>query len=510
VTTQNGKPSPPLQPIDLPIVIDGRAIWPTEGRDTFTLAYDSGVRLLMPRPTEEELAAMRGANKYILHDLNIQEIISFLSRVGAFWGLDNLAHPLYLRAVNLLCAINGYSRKMAQREMNITSAVLSLPGAWHDLLDAELGSRFYLEDWLHRHDALIHAQPIGNILHVLVGNVPVSGVMSIVRGCITKNRTIAKLAKRDPVTTLFFILSCLEIDPNHPVSRSLTAMYWPAGDDLEQQIIDQADVVCAWGGAEAMRQIKAKARPGVDVLEFGPKTSVALIGAESADSARVALDLAHDVSLYDQEACFSPQIVFVEGDHQAFANHLRDGLYKYSTLLAKGQTVPDVHAHVWRSRLEAHYNQNDMLCSPDTEWTIITVRTMDEINEHPLSRCIYVFPIATLQDCLPHITPNTQTIAMSPWNRNPEIRDAATLRGATKITEVGLVEAFRVGTTHDGIFPLSRLVRWACIEKGADYWGKYIQQGPLDTTRWLMMNAAQLESVPSEAPTEDGRERDGG
>jgi long-chain-fatty-acyl-CoA reductase len=288
----------------------------------------------------------------------------------------------------------------------------------------------------------------------------------------------------------------LELAPEHPVSKSMNILYWPGGDPIEGQMLSLANVVCAWGSAEAVQSIKSQVGSGVDVLEFGPKTSFAIIGQESASSKKVALDLAHDVALYDQEACFSPQIAFVEGDYQLFVENLAKGLEIYKTLMPKAQTIPDSHAQVWRTRMEAFYNNNTVIKTDDTEWTIAVIKEPSEINEHPLSRFIFIIPVENILDCLPYITPDVQTLTISPWHRNSEIRDEATLRGASKITEVGLIEAMRIGSTHDDIYPLQRMVRWVCVERGCDYWGKYIEQGPVDTTLWLMKNEQQLERVP--------------
>lgn len=45
------------------------------------------------------------------------------------------------------------------------------------------------------------------------------------------------------------------------------------------------------------------------------------------------------------------------------------------------------------------------------------------------------------------------------------------------------------------MFPMHELVRWVCVERGKDYWGKFIEDGPLDTTKWLMQNKKQLENI---------------
>lgn len=221
-----------------------------------------------------------------------------------------------------------------------------------------------------------------------------------------------------------------------------------------------------------------------------------MIGKESSDCRRVGIDLAHDLSMYNQEACFSPQIVFVEGDHRPLMTHLEAGLRLYEDLLPKEEASLDVHAHVSRSRLEALYEGNEVLTSEGgTGWTIIAIDALEQINEHPLSRTAYVMSVAEISDCLRYVDAQTQTVTISPWERQIEIREQLTLRGATKITAVGLVETSRIGSTHDGMFPMHRLVRWVCVERGSDYWGKYVREGPIDTTKWLMMHEQQLERL---------------
>jgi long-chain-fatty-acyl-CoA reductase len=211
--------------IELPIIIQGKPIYPSVERDNYVLSYDSDLNFIIPKINASDLDILLKSPRHRLHNLNIQEIISFLLKVGRFWLPENIDHPLYQNAIEYLTHVNGYDFKMAQRELNLISACCAVQGVLFDLLDAELGNRLYLEEWLPRGDALVHAEPVGNILHILVGNVPVSTIMSVIRSIITKNQTFGKLPSRDPITTLFFALSMLEIDPEHPVSKSMNIFY---------------------------------------------------------------------------------------------------------------------------------------------------------------------------------------------------------------------------------------------------------------------------------------------
>ncbi|MBB2911301.1 long-chain-fatty-acyl-CoA reductase [Streptosporangium becharense] len=493
--------------IDLPIFLGGRPIFLAPDREAHVLSYETAARARIPVITQAEIAQLEAHDRFGLARLHIQEIVAFLQKVGRFWAIENMDHPLYRRALDQMSAISGMSRKMAQREFNLIHVLCTYGAALYDMLDAEIGSRFYLDDWLVRNDALVHAHPWGNALHVMVGNVPASSIMSLIRGIITKNTTIAKLPKRDPITALYFALSMHEIDPDHPVTQSMNVLYWPGGDPAEEKFIRLADVACVWGGEKPVKRVKELVRTGVSVLEFGPKSSFALIGAESAGSKKVAIDLAHDIAIYNQEACFSPQMVFVEGRENTagFTANLIEALNLYDRLLPKGFVSDDAHALVSRARLEALYSGNDVHTSPEggTAWTVTVVPDPGHINEHPLSRTIYVIPVDDIGDAVNHCTPDTQTIIISPWNRNPEIRDEATLRGASKITEVGLAEWHRIGIPHDNIYPMHSLLRWVGVERGLDYWGKYIENGPIDTTKFLMVHETLTEDIDT-LPAADG------
>ncbi len=482
--------------IELPIIIGGEVYYPSNERENIEIEYANGVKVIIPKANKSDIEKIKNINKYMLHDMHFQEIINFLRKVGKFWDLSNASDPLYVEAMNNLSAINGYDLKMSQRELNIINVMCSFGDTLHDMLDAELGSKFYLEEWLPVADALVHAEPKGNVLNIMVGNVPISSVMSLVRSIITKNKTIAKLPKRDPITALYFALSFLKIDPNNPVSKSISIIYWQREDETEKSLIDISDVVVIWGGGAAVESIRSKTKSGTDIIEFGPKTSFAVIDKDASKSSKVAIDLAHDISIYNQEACFSTQMAFVEGNSDILINNLKHGLEKYSKLLPKGEATFDVHAHVTRTRLEELYKCNIVVQSREnTDWTIIKINDPSEIKEHPLSRVIYVIELEKFEDFMKYVNENTQTITISPWSRNTEIRDRATLLGASKITEIGLAEWQRIGMPHDNVYPLSRLVRWVGVERGLDYLGKNIEDGPVDTTLWLMMNENLLENI---------------
>jgi long-chain-fatty-acyl-CoA reductase len=300
-----------------------------------------------------------------------------------------------------------------------------------------------------------------------------AGLFSIFRSAITKNQTIAKLPKRDLLTTLLFALSFAEFAPDHPITRSISAVYWEPGSPEEDEIVDMADVVCAWGQRESLESIKRKLSYGTEFVEFGPKRSLQLIGRDTPDYGYAAMKAAYDISMYDQEACFSPQEAFVEGDPAPFVEGLKEWLEKGLIRIPRGPLGDDAKARISRARSEAKFRGWQVHSPAHSAWTIIVTDGSCTVQSHPLGRCIYIHPVREIRDALPFIDKDTQTVAVHPPELGAELADALAERGVARITEVGRSGRPRPGFAHDGIYPLSRLIRWVTQERGIRFKYKF-------------------------------------
>jgi hypothetical protein len=84
---------------------------------------------------------------------------------------------------------------------------------------------------------------------------------------------------------------------------------------------------------------------------------------------------------------------------------------------------------------------------------------------HPLGRTIFVIPVKDLTESFNHIGPETQVVAIEPYERAVDMREALTLKGVDRITHLGKMGYFAVGAPHEGMYPLSRMVRWVKMRK---------------------------------------------
>jgi len=413
----------------------------------------------LPKVSEKDIQEMKSVDKSAMHDLSIDEIISFYQHVRRLW--ESKTYEKREELVDLTHRMTGYSREMIELGMRQIQEMLSEKNL-ETMLNSELGDKRFLDEWIPKGEISIHCQPRGNVLHILAGNVPPVSVLSLLRGTLTKNCNIAKMPSGDVVTSSYLAQSYLDVDPEHPITKSTSVVYWPSD---EKKILDElmsfVDCVCVWGGKEAVETIRKEAPSKIELLEFGPRRGIQLIGKEAFNELKqVSLKASHDLTLFDQEGCFSPQIGFVEGDVEKYAKFLAESLKEENERLPKGHRPLDGHAAITHTREYSKFRGHRVFTSGKTEWTIIIVNKLEEIKTHPLGRTIFLVPVKSIRDAVDHIGPETQVVAIEPFDRAIELRDELTLKGVDRITHLGKMGYFAVGAPHEGMYPLSRMVRW--------------------------------------------------
>ena len=453
----------------LPIVIEGVEVWDT-GAGFHELVYETGAKVRIPKlsPELEQQLAERSRN--VLSSVHLDDITIALELVGQHWS--DRKYALHSEAVKLAAWVTGHSANVMEEDYQRVGRALRR-AKLYELVEGDLGSSLLLDDWVPNQSIFERVFPLGRVLHLMVGNVPLAGLFTLTRSVLTKNSTLAKLPSRDPVSCLFFARTFVRALPDHPVTKSLSVVYWPGGSEQETTMIRSSDLVCAWGQGKSIQSMKERTPRGVDFLEFGPKESMLLVCYEHPDTSGVCVRAAYDVSVYEQEACFSPQRVFVEGDAQAFAEGLARAMAGMMRRLPAGHRSSDRSAHVQRARLEAAFTGSQVFNGDSLAWTVILAPDLDSVIEHPLTRTIYVHPVSDLKEALRFVHKDTQTVGVSPWQRGRELATELANRGASRVCDVGLVSRPRPGFTHDGFRPMQRMVRWVGLERGLDYKGKF-------------------------------------
>lgn len=459
--------------IELPIIICGEIKYP-EGDNYIEINYENDVLVRITRPSKEDFKRIFDYSQE-LHKVPLAHVSRYMTVFAR--KFLNPMNPIRQEAVELSSYVTGYSKEMLDRDYGIISAYLSARHTSYEMLEAEFGDWRITEEWVRNKVARVRAFPRGRVFHILVGNVPIAGMYSVVRSILTKNQTVVKLASRDIISTLFFMKALIESNENGPeyrklISSSLSAFYLEKESDDLVQMINSADMVCAWGKGESLRNIKKLIPHSVPFLEFGPKRSFSLLFIDdTCDVEKAAIRMAHDLSIYDQEACLSPQQLFIIGDSKEYLKKLQKWLDWQSESLSRGIVNSDAESHIIRTGLEAKYRGWEVMEGRNKQWNIILCNPYD-IAEHPLGRTLFIHQIEKVEDMIPFIDDETQAISIYPYDdRAADIGELFCSHGASKICETGMVAYPREGWTHDGMYPLHYFVRLCYLDEnmGEEY-----------------------------------------
>jgi hypothetical protein len=345
----------------------------------------------------------------------------------------------------------------------------------HAQLDNELGGADVLDDWRAVNTpwggSRVRAFP-PRLVHVLAGNAPGVAAQSITRAALVKSVSLFKLPSNDLFTATAVLRVMAELAPNHPVVHSFSAVYWRGGDEaIESRLFHPQyfDKLVAWGGESAIRGAKRYIGPGFELVSFDPKTSISFIGREAFRDdetiAKVARLAAHDATPFNQSACVSSRIQYVEGEEaeiDRFCEHLQ------SELGVERRTCSEVGPRISGELRE----EIEMLRGMEPYYRVwgqfdgrgLVIRSEERVDFHPDGKIVNVVPVANLAEAVRFANVATQTVGVYPPERKEELRDALASAGVQRVVTLGSALGPAPGLPHDGFYPLQRFVRWVTDE----------------------------------------------
>src|SRR5690606_21708755 len=181
-----------------------------------------------------------------------------------------------------------------------------------------------------------------------------------------RSDAIVKLPSNDPLTAIAALRTMIDIDPNHPLTRHLTAGYWKGGDEnVEASIYTPRNVekIIAWGGSNSIKHITKYLQPGLDLITMDPKHSASIIGASALDSEATIVEVAKraacDAGAYNQELCANARVISAHcdpEDEEQMAKLHRLGKELYQAMQELPPTSappPNTRCRSWRKAFRA-------------------------------------------------------------------------------------------------------------------------------------------------------------
>lgn len=242
-------------------------------------------------------------------------------------------------------------------------------------------------------------------------------------------------------------------------------------------LLTHADGVSAWGGDTALDAIRQQLPGGCRWIPWGHKISFAWLQPDAVNEENL-LALADDVCCFDQQACSSPQIVFVDSDESAvlqdignrLAQAMRRRHARWQPLIPDEKAAADITSAVAFAQLDAVFAGADNALLAGDGWRII-LQNMSAITPSPLFRTILLRPLPqnkVMQTLRPWRT-HLQTCGLIAADRDRiPFSQLLLAAGVNRITPVGKMHDGYHGEPHDGVYALSQLARRVTVTLDAD------------------------------------------
>lgn len=346
-------------------------------------------------------------------------------------------------------------------------------GTLEPIIARELGRSALCEGWMEDGRARLKAYPLGVVGHWPAGNIEIQPVLSMTCALLGGNASLVRVpgGLNDPTR---LIMGKLEQSDSTRVltGRVCMLVFDHARRDLQEAMARSVDGAMIWGGEEAVLQVRGLPFPHWARLAiFGPRISVAAMDADSWSNTQEQESwcrrIARDVWQFDQQACSSPQVLFLEkkASHSSreFVQSLRKA-FESENRLHPRQTI---HAALTTAICQARASwlldnvANSAVFTQGPDWTIL-LGGGSEIPKPTQGKTLTVMEVDDLFDPIEKLDGNVQTLGLAMANpaREAKLASVAARRGVDRIVKLGRMHVF--APPWDGvdlIRPLVRVVR---------------------------------------------------
>jgi hypothetical protein len=411
-----------------------------------------------------------------LLNVPLAEIIDFLVETGQ--RLTAADNPYMQECFERMAATHILPRSVVETTAKHAASYLD-----KRILMAEVEQNFHdpkaLDSWMPKQDFTGRKSFVRafapRLIHVLPGNSPGVAIKSVAQGAMVKGINLFKMSSADPFTMVAILRTMADIDADHPIVKSMSAVYWRGGDDRVEPTLYRPqyfDKIVAWGGGDAINNVIKYLGPGFQLVSFDPKTSISMVGKEafaSEEALELVADLASaDVMTLNQEACVASRFQFVEGsqtDVDRFCEKL------HGRIAERAAASGDVRAHDMELR-----DQIEMMSLMDDDYGVwgqpdgkgVVIRSDEPVDFHPINKTANVVPVDSLDDAVKYINVATQTVGFYPFERMADYRDRLASGGAQRIVHLGEAGPSTIGSPHDAMYPMHRFVHWMVHEDGCE------------------------------------------
>jgi hypothetical protein len=378
----------------------------------------------------------------------------------------------------VMTVFEAWAKKLDGRDLNEVPGIVFLRmwlrrGTLEAIIARELGAEALDGGWTESGRARLRAFPLGIVGHWPAANVEIQPILSMTCALLGGNAALVRVP-RSLIDLTQLLMDCLAAaDPDERLTRRIfMASFDHNRRDLHEAMAQSVDGAMIWGGQEAVLQVRSLPFPHwAHIAVFGPRMSVAAMDAGAwshpEEQKTWSLRLARDVWQFDQQACSSPQVLFLERDGARstapFLASLREA-FENENRAHPRQTIPAVLTSAvcqarasWLLSDASHRAAFPM----EPDWTLLFGHGA-EIPQPVQGKTLFVLEVDDLQEAVSRFDGNVQTLGLGIADREKEagIAMLAGRKGVDRIVKLGRMHTFV--PPWDGvdlIRPMVRMVR---------------------------------------------------
>lgn len=346
----------------------------------------------------------------------------------------------------------------------------------------ELGPGSLNGEWQQEGRAKLRAFPLGVVGHWPAGNVEIQPILSLTCALLGGNACLVRVPSRLVSITQRVMEKLRDVDQTRLLlDRIVMATFDHSRTDLHEAMAKVVDGAMIWGGAEAVSQVRGLPFPHwARVAVFGPRLSAAAMDAETwgnrAERSSWCRRIARDVWQFDQQACSSPQALFLERNHLErdhergaecdpvkFAEDLKQAFQEENEHHPRRQIETALTSAICLARASWLLGDaaNRALFPSSPDWTIL-LGTGADMPSPTQGRTLSVRVVDDLLKVIAKFDGTLQTLGLGvrDAHREQELAQAAGRNGVDRIVKLGRMHVF--SSPWDGmelIRPMVRLVR---------------------------------------------------
>jgi hypothetical protein len=346
-------------------------------------------------------------------------------------------------------------------------------GTLEPILARELGSEALHGRWRDDGRARLRAFPLGVVGHWPAGNIEIQPILSMTSALLGGNGSIVRVPSGLVEPTQIILEALEQADPRRTLLDRIFLTHFPHSElRLQEAMAQSVDGAMIWGGDEAARQVRALPFPHwARVVVFGPRLSVAAMDGvawtDKNERQSWCRRVARDVWQFDQQACSSPQTLFLErsanADPVQFVEELKRAFEEENRAHPRSKIEPSLTSAICRARSSWLLDDtaNHAVFPPSPDWTIL-LGSGTTIPEPTQGRTLSVLLADDLMQVVSQFDGTVQTLglAMKDASKEQQLVESAGRRGVDRIVRLGQMHVF--GSPWDGmdlIRPMTRLVR---------------------------------------------------